>query len=157
MSVSSDLISFSQQPSIQNLTSDLLKHLGPSLCLHSDVKLVADTDDTVLSPPLTASSTVAAVYRKRIQTVWMSCFNIQVRHTDVMKLYHMSLHVQYSVSLHISDILMFWNCITCHSLYNTQLWCQQATNNNTQYHNALWEQCTIQSIYHNSQICMHKQ
>jgi len=62
------------------------------------VKLVADIYDTVLSPPLTASSTAACVYRKRIQSVWMSCFNIYVRHTDVLKLYHMSLHVQYFVS-----------------------------------------------------------
>jgi len=46
------------------------------------------------------------------------CFNIHVRFTDVLKLYHMSLHVQYSVSVHMWDILKFWNCITCHYMYN---------------------------------------
>jgi hypothetical protein len=84
------------------------------------------------------------------------CFNIHVRHIDVLKLYHMSLHVQYSVSVYMWDILMFWNCITCHSMYNIQLWCQQATHNSTQYHNAVWQPCTIQSIYHNTQQCIYK-
>jgi hypothetical protein len=46
------------------------------------------------------------------------CFTIYVRYTDVLKLYHMPLHVQYSVSIYMWDILMFWNCITCHSMYN---------------------------------------
>jgi len=69
MSVRSDLISPPQHPGTQNLTLDLLKHLGPSLSLHTDVKLVADIGNTVLSPPLTAPSTAADVYRKRIQTV----------------------------------------------------------------------------------------
>jgi len=51
--------------------------------------------------------------------------------------------VQYSVSIHMWHILMFWNCITCHSMYNIQLWCQQATYNSTQYHNAMWQPCTV--------------
>jgi len=46
------------------------------------------------------------------------CFSIYVRYTEVLKLYHMSLHVQYSVSTYMWDILMFWNCVTCHSMYN---------------------------------------
>jgi len=45
-------------------------------------------------------------------------FNIHVTYTDFPKLYHMSLHVQYSCSVHVSDILMFGNCITCQSMYN---------------------------------------
>jgi len=69
--------------------------------LHTDDKLVADIDDTVLSPPLRASSTVAAVYRKRIQTNVMPGLNVHVRYTDVVKMYHMSLHVQYSVSIYM--------------------------------------------------------
>ena len=117
MSVWSDLISSPQQPGTLNLTSHFVKQLDPSLCLHSDVKLVAAIDDTVLSPPLTALFNLTAVYGKKIQTICISCFNIHVRHTDVLKLYHMSLHVQNSVSIYIWDILMFWNCITCHSMY----------------------------------------
>jgi len=68
--------------------------------LHTDDKLVADIDDTVLSPPLRASYTVAAVYRKRIQTIAMSGLNVHVRYTDVLKLYHVSFHVQYSASIY---------------------------------------------------------
>ena len=62
------------------------------------------------------------------------CFNIHVRYTDVLKLYQMYnilfqytceiywcsvtvSHVQYSVSVYMWDILMFWNCIAYHSLY----------------------------------------
>ena len=48
----------------------------------------------------------------------MSGLNVHVRYTDVLKLYHMSLHVQYSVSVYMWDTLSFWNCITCHSMYN---------------------------------------
>jgi len=46
------------------------------------------------------------------------CFSIHVRYTDVLNLNHISLHVQYSVSIYMWDILMFWNYITCNSLYN---------------------------------------
>jgi hypothetical protein len=69
--------------------------------LHTDDKLVAAIDDTVLSPPLRAPSTVAAVYGKRIQTIAMSGLNVHVGHTDVLKMYHMSLHVKYSVSIYM--------------------------------------------------------
>jgi len=46
------------------------------------------------------------------------CFNIHVRYTDVLKLYHMFLHVQYTISIYKWDILMFRNCMKCHSMYN---------------------------------------
>jgi len=46
------------------------------------------------------------------------CFNIHVRYTDVLKLYHMSLHVQYSISVYLWDIVILRNCITCHYMYN---------------------------------------
>jgi len=46
------------------------------------------------------------------------CFNIHVRYTDILKVNHMSLHVQYTVSIFMWDILKFWNCSTRHSLYN---------------------------------------
>jgi hypothetical protein len=66
------------------------------------------------------------------------CFNVYVRCTDVLKLYHISLHVQYSVSMYMWDILMFWNCITCHSFYNILFqytceiyWCSQTVSNVT--------------------------
>jgi len=66
------------------------------------------------------------------------CFNIHVRYTDVLKLCHMSLHVQYSASIYIRDILMFWNCITCHSTYNIVLqssyeiyWCTETLSHVT--------------------------
>jgi len=78
-----------------------VKHLGPPLCLHTDDKLLEDIDDTVLSPPLRASFTGAALYGKGIQTIAMSGFNVYVRYTEVLKLCHMSLHVQYSVSIYM--------------------------------------------------------
>jgi len=66
------------------------------------------------------------------------CFNIHVIFTDVLKLYHMSLHVQYSVSIHMWDILMFWNCVTCHSMYNILFqytceiyWCSETVSHVT--------------------------
>jgi len=108
MSFWSDLISSPQQLGTSNLTFCFLKQLGPFFCLHSDVKLVADIDDTELSQPLTATPTVATVYRKKIQTIAMSCFDIHVRYTDVLKIYHMSFPVQYSVSIYMWDILMLW-------------------------------------------------
>ena len=126
MSVWSDLISPPQQPGTQNLTFHILKNLGPSLFLHSDDKLTPDIDDTVLSPWLTPPSSVAAVYRKRIKPISMFCLNVHVRYTDFPKLYHMSLHVQYSCSIYMSHTLIFQNCITCHSMYNilVQYTCQ---------------------------------
>jgi len=48
----------------------------------------------------------------------MFCFNIHVRYTDFLNLYHISLHVKYSVSIYTWDIQMLWICITCHSVYN---------------------------------------
>jgi len=69
------------------------------LCLHTVDKLVADIHNNLLSPPLRAPFTVAAVYRKRIQNIAMSGLYVHVRYTDVLKLYHMSLHVQYAVSI----------------------------------------------------------
>ena len=93
----------------------------------------------------------------------ISCFNIHVRYTDVLKLYHMplhvnilfqytceiywcsdtyhmSLHVQYCVSLCMWDILMFWNCISCHSIYNILFhytcetyWCSETVSHITPY------------------------
>jgi len=66
------------------------------------------------------------------------CFNMHVRYTDVLKLYHMSLHVQYSVSICMWNILMFWNCITCHSMYNIRFryacemyWCSETVSHVT--------------------------
>jgi len=66
------------------------------------------------------------------------CFNIRMRYTDVLKLYHISLHVQYSVSIYMSDIQMFWNCITCHSMYNILFqytcelyWCSETVSHAT--------------------------
>jgi len=66
------------------------------------------------------------------------CFNIYVRYTDVLKLYHMSLNIKYSVSICMWDILMFWNYITCHSMYNILFqyaceifWCSETVSHVT--------------------------
>ena len=56
----------------------------------------------------------------------------------LMKLYDMSLNVQYSVSICMWDILVFWNCITCHSMYNILFqytceiyWCSETVSHVT--------------------------
>jgi hypothetical protein len=85
------------------------------------VKLLADIDDTVQSPPLTAPATVAVAYRKRIQTIAMSCLNVHMRYTDVLKLYHMSLHVQYSTVMsagHTQQHSVSQCCLTAMYRYN---------------------------------------
>jgi len=78
------------------------------------------------------------------------CFNIQVRYTDILKLYHMSLHVLYSVSVYMWDILMFRNCVTRHSMYNIVaifvwdiLMFRNCTTCHSMYNNLLQYTCKI--------------
>jgi len=108
------------------------------------------------------------------------CFNKHVRYIEVLKLYHMSLHVQYSVSIYMWDRLMLWNCIACHSMYNILFqntweiyWCSENLSHVTpctisncdvsRSHTTTlsirmlcYSHVPIKWMYHNSQQCIHK-
>ena len=83
-------------------------------------------------------------------------FNVRVRYNVFLNLYHMSIHVQYSLSIYVWDIVVFWNCITCQSfaLFN----CDVSRPHTTALiitilchsHVSVWW------IYHNSQQYTHK-
>jgi len=121
MSVWSDHISFPQQTCIWNLVFDIMKKTSSVLVFAYKWQTgswywchctVTTTDSTIhCSRCLEKENTdyLNVLFQYTCEIYWCSetvshvtpctifCFNTHVRYTDVLKLYHMSLHVQYSV------------------------------------------------------------